>query len=283
MLEATFTDSSTDADGEVVAWGWDLGDGTTATDQNLVHTYAANGTYTVTRTVTDNEGATGSTSQSVTVNDGTGSETMHIESITTVVARASGSGTVEATVLIHDESGSPVQDVSVTGLFSGDLSGTDTGVTDVNGEAVLISDSFTTRPSLLNVCAEDVSHTSLVYDPAQNSDASFDCATAAVSGAAQRNDFLQIEQVPETFSLAQNYPNPFNPVTEVAFQLPVAERAKLEVFDVLGRRVAVLVDQELAAGAHAYSFDANSLPNGTYFYKLTAGFFTSTRSMILLK
>src|SRR5204862_2809262 len=65
-LSCTFTSTSTDPDGSVVAWSWSFGDGTTSTSQNVVHAYAAGGTYSVNLTVTDNGGATSSTSQSIT-------------------------------------------------------------------------------------------------------------------------------------------------------------------------------------------------------------------------
>jgi subtilisin len=71
-LEVTFTDTSTDPDGNIVGWSWAFGDGSTSTTQNPTHTYDAGGTYTVSLTVTDNEGATNSTSQDVTVSSGGG-------------------------------------------------------------------------------------------------------------------------------------------------------------------------------------------------------------------
>jgi serine protease len=71
-LQVTFTDTSSDPDGSIVSWTWSFGDGKTSTAQNPMHTYAAGGSYTVTLTVTDNKGATGSTSQSVTVSQQNG-------------------------------------------------------------------------------------------------------------------------------------------------------------------------------------------------------------------
>jgi PKD repeat protein len=69
-LEVTFTDESSDTDGTIASWYWVFGDGNTSALQNPTHAYAADGTYTVTLTVTDNDGATVSTSQDVTVSDG---------------------------------------------------------------------------------------------------------------------------------------------------------------------------------------------------------------------
>ncbi len=90
-------------------------------------------------------------------------------------------------------------------------------------------------------------------------------------------------EVPERFALAQNYPNPFNPATTIAFTLPHTAHVSLAVFDVLGRRVATLVDRPMASGLHRVSFDAAGLPGGLYLYRLDAGPFQETRSMVLLK
>ncbi|MDD5088462.1 MAG: T9SS type A sorting domain-containing protein, partial [bacterium] len=89
--------------------------------------------------------------------------------------------------------------------------------------------------------------------------------------------------VPSRFALLQNYPNPFNPLTRIEFTLPHAARAKLAVYDLLGREVTVLADESLAAGVHSVSFDASDLPSGVYFYRLQAGQFMQTRKMVLLK
>ena len=89
--------------------------------------------------------------------------------------------------------------------------------------------------------------------------------------------------VPEVYSLSQNYPNPFNPSTRIAFALPRDSRAKLEVFDVLGRRVATLFDESKTAGEHVVDFDASGLVTGMYIYRLTAGDFVVAKKMMLLK
>lgn len=89
--------------------------------------------------------------------------------------------------------------------------------------------------------------------------------------------------VVSNFNLAQNYPNPFNPSTKISYALQNPELVTLRVFDVLGREVAMLVNQYQSAGNHTVSFDASSLASGMYFYKLEAGSFQSIKKMMLLK
>jgi len=88
---------------------------------------------------------------------------------------------------------------------------------------------------------------------------------------------------PISFKLAQNYPNPFNPTTHITYQLPTLSDVKLEVFDVLGRKVASLVNTTQPAGTYSITFNASNLASGIYFYRLQAGSFVETKKMMLLK
>lgn len=93
---------------------------------------------------------------------------------------------------------------------------------------------------------------------------------------------------PENFELFQNYPNPFNPTTKIKFTIPSvgtrhALSVQLNVYDVLGNEVAVLVNEEKPAGTYEVEFSAKNLPSGIYYYTIKAGNFTETRKMILLK
>ncbi len=90
-------------------------------------------------------------------------------------------------------------------------------------------------------------------------------------------------EIPKDFSLSQNYPNPFNPLTKIKFALPRNTVASLKIFDVSGKEVSVLINQELQAGYFEYEFDANSLSSGIYFYKIIAGNFSETKKMVLVK
>jgi len=94
---------------------------------------------------------------------------------------------------------------------------------------------------------------------------------------------LNESQLPASVSLHQNYPNPFNPATTIRFELPDREQVRLEVFDILGRRVALLVDEEMTAGSHQVRFDASRLSSGVYLYRLHTGSAMLTRKMTLIK
>ncbi len=101
------------------------------------------------------------------------------------------------------------------------------------------------------------------------------------------NEVTSIEnrnsQIPINLVLHQNYPNPFNPVTVISYQLPVAGKVKLSVFDILGKEIAVLVDEAMPVGVHKIEFNAAALSSGVYFYKLETKNFSKTKKMILMK
>jgi hypothetical protein len=98
--------------------------------------------------------------------------------------------------------------------------------------------------------------------------------------------------VPDKFLLSQNYPNPFNPGTKIEFKIPSWEGygvsrgvglVTMQVFDITGREVQTLVNEELQPGTYDVTFDGSGLNSGVYFYKLTAGNFVQTRKMLLIK
>ncbi len=88
---------------------------------------------------------------------------------------------------------------------------------------------------------------------------------------------------PDHFSLSQNYPNPFNPSTEIRFAVPQTARVSLDVYNLLGEKVATLVDGIETAGTHAVRFDGAGLSSGVYFYRLQHGTSVLTERMTLLK
>ena len=88
---------------------------------------------------------------------------------------------------------------------------------------------------------------------------------------------------PDNYYLSQNYPNPFNPTTTISWQSPESDIQSLKVFDLLGNEVSTLIDEYKPAGDYEIKFNANGLPSGMYFYRLTSGKHIETKMMLLLK
>lgn len=99
-------------------------------------------------------------------------------------------------------------------------------------------------------------------------------------------EFTSVENVsdtPQSLLLHQNYPNPFNPSTTIRYELPESQRVKVSVYDMLGREVAVVVDDIKTAGSHSVTWDASEMSSGIYLYVLQTGAFQTTRKMTLMK
>lgn len=89
--------------------------------------------------------------------------------------------------------------------------------------------------------------------------------------------------LPESYRLSQNYPNPFNAKTLIEFDLPEPSHVTLEIYNVLGRRIAILADRMRETGYHRITWNASEQPSGIYFYRITANSFADTKKMLLLK
>jgi hypothetical protein len=98
-------------------------------------------------------------------------------------------------------------------------------------------------------------------------------------------------EIPIVFELYQNYPNPFNPATKIKFQIPLNKGGgfsrgvltRLTIYDLLGREVTTLVNEQLKPGSYEVEWDASNYPSGVYFYKLSSGNYSETKKLILLK
>ena len=96
--------------------------------------------------------------------------------------------------------------------------------------------------------------------------------------------------VPDKYDLKQNYPNPFNPETTIEFDLKISGFVTLKVYDIMGREVALLVNEKLPEGTFRKNFNSSNLPSGVYFYKINVSsennsslHFSETKRMILMK
>lgn len=114
-------------------------------------------------------------------------------------------------------------------------------------------------------------------------------STLAFISQAYQSDCYSITETKERevhgkeFALNQNYPNPFNPSTTVKWQIPKSGLVSLKIYDVLGREVVTLVNEEVGAGKHESVFDASRFSSGVYFYQLKVGEFIRTKKMILIR
>jgi flagellar hook assembly protein FlgD len=100
----------------------------------------------------------------------------------------------------------------------------------------------------------------------------------------------KFETAPNSFSLSQNYPNPFNPVTKIKFTAAVVDakfasttNVVLKIYNILGREIKTLVNEQKPPGSYEVEFDGNKLSSGVYFYKLSTGKFSKTKKMLLIK
>ncbi len=102
-----------------------------------------------------------------------------------------------------------------------------------------------------------------------------------------RSQVLDVEKspdgIPKQFLLGQNFPNPFNPATTFPFGLGHSSFVTLKVFDLLGREVTTLLNEEKQAGTHSVQFDASHLASGVYYYRMQAGDFADVKKFVVLK
>ena len=90
-------------------------------------------------------------------------------------------------------------------------------------------------------------------------------------------------ELPKQFALYQNYPNPFNPKTTIKYALPKASDVKIELYNMLGRKIKTLINTNKKAGIHKIEFNANNLASGTYIYSIQAGQFNAKKKLLLMK
>ena len=92
-----------------------------------------------------------------------------------------------------------------------------------------------------------------------------------------------LNSLPKKFKLNQNYPNPFNSETAISFSVFTADKISLNVYNIIGKNIATLLDEYLSAGTYHYQWQANNLPSGVYFYTLNSGLYSETKKMIFLQ
>lgn len=122
-----------------------------------------------------------------------------------------------------------------------------------------------------------------VFDGTTNNMTSWDIDDIRLADEPVPTDAGYPEDTPAVFALEQNYPNPFNPATNISFQVPESSHVTLEVFDVIGRRVAILANEVMEPGYHYAVFDGSNMASGVYLYRMQAGDYVQTRKLMLVK
>lgn len=108
--------------------------------------------------------------------------------------------------------------------------------------------------------------------------------TALIVRSREYSESIEIELgIPQRYDLKQNYPNPFNPETKITYQLPLDGLVTLKVFDLLGREVSSLVNENQKAGIYEVMFNVSQLSSGVYFCKMNSGSYSSLIKMIIVK
>lgn len=176
-----------------------------------------------------------------------------------------------------------VKVLGVSFVETGDFgSGTNYNITDASltgGETVIFRTNFSEADYIGSaIPAGAITMTAIVGG--FNGTPQLIARSTADLGAATPNEN---EGLPIKFELEQNYPNPFNPSTVIRYSLESSVRVKLEVFDIIGRKVATLVDGVQPVGQYNVNFDAAGLSSGTYIYRIDAGEFSSIKKMMLIK
>ena len=160
----TFTDQSSDSDGSIVSWLWNFGDGNTSTAQNPVHTYATDGLYNVTLTVTDDGSATGNVSKNVVV----GTLTMYVADIAMSIQRVGASYQATAVITVLDQGNNPVDGATVYVDWSGCPNSSVSGVTAVDGTVTFTSPAVKKCTGPYTITVTNVTHSSISYDSSSN-------------------------------------------------------------------------------------------------------------------
>ncbi|MGK7390104.1 MAG: family 16 glycosylhydrolase [Candidatus Cyclobacteriaceae bacterium M2_1C_046] len=249
---------SSDPDGTISSWNWDLGDGNTATGALISHTYGAAGDYSVTLMVTDDGGATDSYTEVVSVTDGsTGGDpvSMHVQSIVTGTESLNkGAKRGTATVTIHNDLENPVDQATVTGTFSGTFNETVSGVTGADGTVTFATTGTSKGGVTVDFCVDDVTHATLTYNVSSND--------ITCTGTSARTTSTGLSEVTD-FQLAI-YPNPARETLNIAMVNENTGDLDLKLFNMAGQIVQTHVKQ-LNAGQQIITLDLSQLGNGIYY------------------
>jgi PKD repeat protein len=184
----------------------------------------------------------------------------------------------QAVVTVYNQDNQPVEGALVEGHFTGPSSDNASGSTGADGKATILSQEVKGPVGTWCFYVDNVSLGSNIYDPSRNVE-NYDCEPPAKEIA---------DLLPDHFELGQNHPNPFNPATSIHYSVPVASHVTITIYNILGEKVCSLVDRTVEPGYHSVIWngtdsDGNTVSTGVYFYSMTAGDFSDTRKLLMMK
>ncbi|RPI01456.1 MAG: PKD domain-containing protein, partial [Calditrichaeota bacterium] len=269
-LTVNFTDQSTN---NPTSWNWNFGDGGTATVKNPAHVFSAAGVYTITLTATNSCGSDDEVKVNyITVNTAP-QNAVHISEIVVTKETYSKFNRGRARVKVVDQSGNATASVTVNGTWSGGATNSSSFTTGSDGWGEATTGWSKTK-SDYTFCVTNLTKSGYTFDTNAN---------VVTCGSSNGTSWQVLSNVsPEDLKyfaeeLGQNpvdiSPNPFNPTTQINVMLTEPSRIKLEIYNVLGKRIITLADEPLEAGMHMLKWDARdefsrAVGTGTYFYLL---------------
>ncbi len=211
--------------------------------------------------------------------------TLHVEDIAMFTEPAKGNRwKAVADVLIHDDEGQPVSEASVSGSWSGLVSGSSTAITGSNGVATLKSPK-TKKSGEIVFTVTNVTKDGFTYDPDANLETS-DSVTGPplVKFVSDGADF----ESPTNFALFGNFPNPFNPETTIRYQLPEQSQVTIEIYNFRGQLVRSLYKGYQTQGSHSVIWNGmddtgQHVSSGVYLIQMTAGTFSASQKISLIR
>ncbi len=296
QINLSWTDNATNEDGfrierkigtaaysEITTVGSDV---TSYSDIGL----AANTTYTYRVRAYNTTGNSSYSNEASATTQAASSQTLHVASMNVQVQALRRWSRASVTVQVVDETGTAVANATVTGQWSGAVSGSASFSTGSDGSGTATS-SWTRSSDVFTFCVTNVTKSGYTYDEAANvvTCAGSDGSTSSVKQLSLKDVNLEEFQKQTGESIHFNYPNPFNPTTTISFLIPEASHITVEIYNILGERVATLMDREVNEGLQSVTWNANSLNgkavgSGYFFYRISSnGKVLYTHKMLLMK
>ncbi len=271
-LNVSFTDQSSN---NPTSWSWNFGDGGTSTAQNPSHSYNAAGSYTVTLTATNACGSDGETKVNyITVTEPSQNNALHVGAIEVTKETVFRWYRGRARVRVLDQNGSPVSGATVTGTWSISASGSASFSTSTDGWGETVT-GYARSATDYQFCVTNISKSGYTYNSSANvaTCGNSSGTTSTILSNISPEEMKQIEKDTGD-KMAFASPNPFNPSTKINFLLPEASDVRLDIYNILGKRIATLYNEQLAAGVHTAVWESKDdfgrdVSSGTYFYVLT--------------